>query len=212
MEIIEIGATKILSEKITIPISWDSLNQYITNKSFDISQLKPDNHNLWDWQHSDILKIKEIFTSGFERWAQLYNHELNLKNDVNRDLYLSHAWAQIYQNGTSAPVHAHNFSDATAVLYSTNCDSDLYGGTLEIYDPRWVSDEMLYVNNESTTLRIKPEQGLLVIFPGYLWHRVSAYTGPTPRIALATTFEYSLFKRAQRLQEAASLANKQIHV
>jgi hypothetical protein len=56
------------------------------------------------------------------------------------------------------------------------------GGELEIFDPRWVNAPWKDI---SVSYKIKPKTNKLVIFPTFLWHKVTPYFSETcPRMAL----------------------------
>jgi hypothetical protein len=79
------------------------------------------------------------------------------------------AWANLNQNGDSFNPHSHS-DPVTSVLYLTSSDADL-----RLRDPRtalamqWPIDMQDTLHNFYT---VKPKNGLLLIFPGYIEHYI----------------------------------------
>jgi hypothetical protein len=189
--------SKVLKLQIQDAVLCQSLARLAINHRLNLGSLTPENHCIWNWPYEEIKILKTQMIEAYEAWARLYGHEINLKDDPLRDLYLQHAWAQVYDAGGGANIHSHQLADATAVFYVTDHSSQASEGPLVLHDPRWVSDEMLYVEKESTTFQVNPSEGLLVVFPGYLWHSVPPFLGKNQRVCYVTTLEYSLVRRAQ---------------
>jgi hypothetical protein len=197
MDVLSLFSSKILRLKNPNPSINPMLASMALHHHERLGILRTENHNIWDWDCPEIRELKDFMVSGYEQWADCYGHQLNLQADPDRDLYIRHAWAQVYREGGYAKLHSHQMADATAVYYVTSHEKLRENGQIEIHDPRWVSDEMLYVENEQTSVDIYPEAGTLLIIPGNLWHSVPAYLGTEPRICYVSTFEYSIVRRSR---------------
>jgi hypothetical protein len=66
-----------------------------------------------------------------------------------------------------------------------NPDSPL-GGALEFFDPRGGAEAVTAPGDPyGEPVRVRPEAGLLVVFPSWLCHWVHPYPGHTPRVAVS---------------------------
>jgi hypothetical protein len=68
----------------------------------------------------------------------------------------------------------------TAIYYvaSAYSDNNWVGGELAIYK------HMTFADYPSNTINILPKENRLIVFPGFLHHRVKPYFGDTPRTSL----------------------------
>jgi uncharacterized protein (TIGR02466 family) len=99
------------------------------------------------------------------------------------------AWTAICRAGAYHAPHAHPDSAWSGVYYvdagTGHPDSPL-GGVLEFLDPRAGADAVTAPGDPyGESLRVRPESGLLVVFPSWLYHWVHPYVGQTPRIAVS---------------------------
>jgi uncharacterized protein (TIGR02466 family) len=99
------------------------------------------------------------------------------------------AWANISGPGAFNTPHVHGGTYWAAVYYVRVRKGD--GGELVLHDPRMPGLRMhaphLRFKNSGPELRaeIKPKEGLLVLFPGWLSHSVEPWQGSGERISLA---------------------------
>ena len=143
-------------------------------------QLTTENHDIWNWDDEVVQSLKTMFQSGFREWVKVQGRDPEIINDS----HFQNAWAMAYEQGSFAPFHSHQLSDATAVFYPSNSEFE----DLEIYDPRRVRQAM---PREESIIRFQPKKGLLLVFPGYLWHRVPPYKGKEPRLCIVANLNYS---------------------
>lgn len=99
------------------------------------------------------------------------------------------AWATICRAGAYHAPHSHPDSAWSGVYYvdtgTANPDRPL-SGVLEFLDPRAGADAVSAPGDPyGEPVRIRPESGLLVVFPSWLYHWVHPYTGQSPRIAVS---------------------------
>jgi uncharacterized protein (TIGR02466 family) len=99
------------------------------------------------------------------------------------------AWATICRAGAYHAPHSHPESAWSGVYYvdagSGNPDRPL-SGVLEFLDPRAGVEAVTAPGDPyGEPVRVRPQGGLLVIFPSWLYHWVHPYAGDTPRIAVS---------------------------
>ena len=99
------------------------------------------------------------------------------------------AWATVCRAGAYHAPHSHPDSAWSGVYY-VDAGSESPGhplsGILELLDPRAGVDAVTAPGDPyGEPVRIRPEAGLLVIFPSWLYHWVHPYVGQTPRVAVS---------------------------
>jgi uncharacterized protein (TIGR02466 family) len=110
------------------------------------------------------------------------------------------AWANVSERGAANELHYHPGAYWSCVFYVDDGGidgSDAYGGALEFVDPRGpvplmhaptVKMAIAQCANAGLGERIYPKNGMLVMFPSWLGHRVTAYNGNGTRISIAINF------------------------
>lgn len=108
------------------------------------------------------------------------------------------AWVNINPPGTSNALHGHPGAFWSAVYYVDDGGAGLDdGGDLVLQDPRGVlpvmHDPLLRFRVEGCLTAgyaesIRPEPGLLVLFPSWLLHAVDPFRGDRPRVSVAFNF------------------------
>ena len=98
-------------------------------------------------------------------------------------------WATICRAGAYHAPHSHPDSAWSGVYYvnpgSDSPDQPL-SGNLEFLDPRAAVEAVSAPGDPyGEPFRVRPQAGLLVIFPSWLYHWVHPYMGQTPRIAVS---------------------------
>jgi uncharacterized protein (TIGR02466 family) len=129
------------------------------------------------------------------------------------------AWAAVCRAGAYHAPHSHPDSAWSGVYYvdpgTDNPDRPL-SGVLEFIDPRSGVEAVTAPGDPyGEPVRIRPEGGLLVIFPSWLYHWVHPYAGRTPRIAISfnatlaslVSFEASTADVVASHERAASAAS-----
>jgi uncharacterized protein (TIGR02466 family) len=99
------------------------------------------------------------------------------------------AWANVTRVGHYAKPHVHPNSNLSCVYYVDVGDAaaeDDNSGVIEFMDPR---NRPGMFNSEGTLVfdayRVRPTNGLLLMFPAWLYHYVHPYRGAGPRICVA---------------------------
>ena len=107
------------------------------------------------------------------------------------------AWANINENGHANEFHYHPgvfWSGTYYVDDGGRATDESVGGEFEIMDPRGPGVAMYAPslvfndgghNTGGTNVRFTPRPGLLILFPGWLYHQVRPYLGTGQRISIA---------------------------
>jgi len=99
------------------------------------------------------------------------------------------AWATICRTGAYHAPHSHPDSAWSGVYYvdsGSGSPGQPLSGVLEFLDPRAGVEAVTAPGDPyGEPFRIRPQAGLLVIFPSWLYHWVHPYAGQTPRIAVS---------------------------
>jgi uncharacterized protein (TIGR02466 family) len=121
------------------------------------------------------------------------------------------AWATVCRAGTYHAPHSHSDSAWSGVYYvdsgSENPGRPL-SGVLEFLDPRAGAEAVSAPGDPyGEPFRVRPQAGLLVLFPSWLYHWVHPYAGERPRIAISfnATVEALAAERAQSNEAVASV-------
>ena len=99
------------------------------------------------------------------------------------------AWATICRAGAYHAPHSHPDSAWSGVYYvdpGTDSAGQPLSGVLEFLDPRAGVEAVSAPGDPyGEPFRVRPQAGLLVVFPSWLYHWVHPYAGQTPRIAVS---------------------------
>jgi uncharacterized protein (TIGR02466 family) len=125
--------------------------------------------NIVDETHTEFVKLK----NKIEDAANIYHHDIQLKKTYNQKI--SNIWININQKGHSNETHNHAYSIFSGAFYLTK------GETAPIVFQHPFRDINTYFWNEieewnevnSGEWSILPEPNRLLIFPAWLWHKVS---------------------------------------
>jgi hypothetical protein len=104
-------------------------------------------------------------------------------------------WANINRSGHGNEYHCHRGSYWSGVYYvddgGIDADPSL-GGEIEFMDPRGPIPTMLAPHlrvavspNRSSTERVRPRAGRMILFPSWVMHQVRPYRGSAERISIA---------------------------
>tara|TARA_B100001059_G_C17813073_1_gene573464 strand:- start:1437 stop:2024 length:588 start_codon:yes stop_codon:yes gene_type:complete len=174
----------------------DMMHNYISNlQEKDPVGIVKSNLNGW---HSRNFNMKDREPINF---IEAIKKNINTAiNDMGWDLSsqevkLSNMWAIVNEKGAMNQKHHHSNSDLSAAYYVTakkGC------GDIIFYDPRPgkvykhpLSNNINLLN--AITNGIKPETGMLVLFPSYLEHSVDPNVSDNERIVIS--FNISLEKK-----------------
>ena len=106
------------------------------------------------------------------------------------------AWANVLRRGGYHQVHDHCTCAFAGVYYIEVGDSDpdrVLSGEIEFVDPRaGVGAIQIPGTPFERRMLLKPEPGLMVVFPAWLKHYVHPYQGPGQRITIAFNVSYDM--------------------
>jgi uncharacterized protein (TIGR02466 family) len=98
-------------------------------------------------------------------------------------------WAAICRSGAYHAPHSHPESAWSGVYYVESgapSPARPLSGVLEFLDPRVGAQSVRTPGDPyGDPFRVRPEPGLLLLFPSWLYHWVHPYTGESPRIAVS---------------------------
>lgn len=146
------------------------------------------------WEHPAIdwlkARIMDAVTALTEDVLGDAAHEVT-------DGVLAEAWAVVYRGGGSLRPHTHHDSSWSGVYYVSS-GADTSGGDagyLQLLDPRPAA---IARQASSGVVRIAPNAGRMVAFPGWLPHSVQAtLTGSGLRICIAWNVAYDKTSNAR---------------
>jgi uncharacterized protein (TIGR02466 family) len=97
-------------------------------------------------------------------------------------------WANVNERGDWNEAHIHPNCPWSGVYYVATDTSAEAGGELRFTDPRAQALMLAHPLNPfhaTNNLRIRPQPGMMVVFPSFLYHAVEIYNGAGPRISIA---------------------------
>jgi len=169
---------------------------YINNlRNKDPQGIIKSNFNGW---HSKNFNLKEDMPAKFI--SSISKNINTALNDMGWDLTsqfikITNMWSIINEEGAFNQKHHHSNSDLSAAYYVTAKDGC---GDIIFYDPRPgkvykhpLSNKLNLLNAHNNGVR--PEPGMLVLFPSYLEHSVNPNTSNHERIVIS--FNISLEKK-----------------
>jgi uncharacterized protein (TIGR02466 family) len=127
--------------------------------------------------------------------------------DKGRYGWIPEMWANVSGKGAANQYHYHpgSFWSAVAYIddgYEGNADPEL-GGALQVQDPRMPMVRMTAPDlrlrdaggaTQQNELRLRPETGMIVLFPSFLQHAVTPFLGEGTRISIAINLVAALNK------------------
>ncbi len=94
------------------------------------------------------------------------------------------SWAMVMPTGAFTRPHDHATSPFSLVWYVDGGEPG-QGGELVLMDPRRAAPSIPGLPLDPRELTIRPETGMLVVFPGSLQHWVQPYRGQRPRVSIS---------------------------
>ena len=127
------------------------------------------------------------------------------------------AWATVCRAGAYHGPHSHPDSAWSGVYYvdpGTESPDRPLSGVLEFLDPRAGVEAVSAPGDPyGEPFRVRPQAGLLVVFPSWLYHWVHPYAGQTPRIAISFNASLGTLAAAQaRTGENIALDTIEPHI
>ena len=137
----------------------------------------------------DIQWVRGVIAEGVNSMvrATMQLPEVKNKQTIPNGAFHVVAWANVSRSGNYHRIHNHPGSAWSGCYYvSSQTDKQSLAGALELYDPRPFA-EMTDVPGSpyGQRLLVRPEPGLLVLFPGWMYHFVHPVVSEEPRISIA---------------------------
>ncbi|MGL4554829.1 MAG: putative 2OG-Fe(II) oxygenase [Gemmataceae bacterium] len=139
-----------------------------------------------------VGRLRELFRRGLRAWLDAEGAA-----PPSADVVL---FSNYSSRGDFTSVHNHN-ADVVAVYYAQTAahdrpavlvpgDDDEYfaaeDGALLLHDPRFNAN--LAAVGVRDYVKVFPRPGLMVLFPGYVWHSVTPHQGDRERLAVSANF------------------------
>jgi uncharacterized protein (TIGR02466 family) len=105
-------------------------------------------------------------------------------------------WANVNRAGDFNRMHLHGMSTWSGTYYVDDGDpprDQEFGTSLEITDPNAQRTASFFHGILPPGIFIKPQPGLMVLFPSYVPHMVMPHRGKRPRISIAFNFRKTPF-------------------
>ena len=154
--------------------------------------------NLLEWPGDEVQQLRTWIVEGLNRMVQATGQLPEVQGrPAPRGSFTISAWANISRRGNYHRMHNHPHSAWSGVYYVTGVprlkagqadepNSNALAGVLELYDPRPFT-EMVDVPGTpyGQRVHIRPEPGLLVLFPSWLYHFVHPSDSDQERVSIA---------------------------
>lgn len=148
---------------------------------------------------SDPSFTKNLFDTGKLNTFKTYLEE-NIRNYVkmvvpdyvknrNYDFNIDSSWLTLNKKGHYSHMHHHGDSDVSGVFYVKTNSND---GRLVLENPNRLSTTSYLLNTWQECAFVRPETNKLILFPGWLIHRVEKNTTDEERISFSFN---CMFKR-----------------
>jgi hypothetical protein len=195
----ELFPTRLVALQFDAPDVDEQLERFFAKRTeaqggFD---MHPDSFNLLDFaeQCPAVGRLAEMFQEGLRRWLRAEK----VRGSVRVETVL---FGNFSEQGDFTMPHNHS-ADVVGVYYVRTVDYqrppvvlpdpdaeyDYFTppeGVLVLHDPRFNANLAAAQTNDYA--RVFPRPGLLVVFPGYLWHTVTPHYGPFRRLAISANF------------------------
>jgi len=136
------------------------------------------------WNTINDFKLTNL-KKYIEKHVHLYTNEVG--PFMNNEIFLSHSWLNITNRNQSQEWHAHTDSFISGVYYykTNNIDGDLM-----IKNPVQFSQRGFFPAGKKVYEKVMypPAEGMLMLFPGWLDHRVGVNTTDSDRITIAFNY------------------------
>jgi uncharacterized protein (TIGR02466 family) len=134
-----------------------------------------------------------------ERMAALVN-EATVRTLAGRQVasfgWTMEAWANVNRAGDFNRMHIHGMSTWSGTYYVDDGDpprDEEFGTAIEITDPNAQRSSTFFPTALPPGIFIRPQPGLMILFPSYVPHMVMPHRGKKPRISIAFNFRKNPF-------------------
>jgi uncharacterized protein (TIGR02466 family) len=146
--------------------------------------------NQGGWQSpSDFFRWDAPAVATLQRYAsravEIATARVLLRDNVRIEFHLS-GWAAVNRKGHYNTTHVHPMATWSGVYYVDPGDEggDTPGGALELAHPVLASVMTFFPGVLPSARLVRPEAGMIILFPSYLQHSVRMHHGERPRICV----------------------------
>ncbi len=142
-----------------------------------------------DKTRSDLLRWPEPIIAPLKHWILDAATTMNTYAQCGTDSQgrevdmIAEAWAVVYQQWGYHNLHSHHDSAWSGVYYVHTGNITPGSGNIEFLDPRPAANAREAAR--IPLLAIPPEPGLMLMFPSWLQHWVTPYSGDSTRVCIA---------------------------
>jgi uncharacterized protein (TIGR02466 family) len=137
--------------------------------------------DVFHWSAPAVSTLRRLASSAVE----VATSRLPLPQNFRAEFHLS-GWAAVNRAGHYNTVHVHPLATWSGVYYVDPGDepADAGGGLLEFSHPITASTMTFFPGALPSARLVRPEAGMIILFPSYLQHSVRLYRGERPRICV----------------------------
>jgi uncharacterized protein (TIGR02466 family) len=135
----------------------------------------------FSWGGSAVATLRRFAA----RAVELATARLPIPPQVRCEFHLS-GWAAVNRRGHYNTAHVHPMAAWSGVYYVDPGDDapDAPGGVLELAHPIVASVMTFFPGLLPSARLVRPEAGMIILFPSYLQHSVRLYQGERPRVCV----------------------------
>jgi len=168
-----------------------SFNAGLLELAYQMKKKDPDgvaNTNVNGWQSPNIVQNLDEFEEINRRIIQVCQRIGESQHFSPNLIYRHQAWVNISPSGASNSIHYHANCHFSGVYYISLEEPDC--GSIFFRDPRVASRMLTYPTDKATDfttseVRMRPEEGRLYVFPGWLEHGVEINQSAADRISIS---------------------------
>ena len=144
-------------------------------------------HNLDESKFNFLQDENEIIKKTGSFFAKCLRDTFNdlRKEDSNYKITITESWYHVGRKNSSHEAHIHSNCSWCGIFYIESGDLNSGGKTFFNHPIQSTFSDLMTIHKEETAFAVQPEIGKLVIFPSYLSHFQSLYTGSKDRIVVA---------------------------
>lgn len=169
----------------------DSFNARMLELAYQMRNKNPAgvaNTNVNGWQSPNILQNLDEFEEMNRRILQVCQRIGESQHFMPNMTYRHQAWINISPPGASNSVHYHANCHFSGVYYISLQAPEC--GSIFFRDPRVASRMLTYPTDKATDfttneVRMRPEEGRLYVFPGWLEHGVEVNQSDSDRVGIS---------------------------
>jgi uncharacterized protein (TIGR02466 family) len=137
--------------------------------------------DVFKWASPAVATLRRLAASAVE----VATSRLPLPQGFRGEFHLS-GWAAVNRRGHYNTVHVHPMATWSGVYYVDPGDepTDQGGGLLEFSHPITAAAMTFFPGALPSARLVRPQAGMVILFPSYLQHSVRLYHGERPRICV----------------------------